>query len=175
MRASSISRAMKKRRVKKCCYWLKYIDGDGINKHFEDKEVGDANSLPDTLDGVKFHLFTMKEPDYTMMLMSTYGSLNEMTKGDTVRTWTNSSGEPVTKRFQYREPVFHHFKFCYIIHDHNAKRHSPISMEETLATKWWPNRVLIFLLAVTEVNSKLAYEYFSDDPTREKISMLEFR
>jgi hypothetical protein len=100
---------MRKRRVwvsldKKRCFWPKYIDGDGINKHFEEKEVGDADALPGTLDGQKFHIFAMKEPDYTMMLMSTYGSLNERTKGDTARTWTNSAGESVTKRFKYREP-----------------------------------------------------------------------
>jgi hypothetical protein len=41
-----------------------------------------------------------------MMLMSTYGSLNEMAKGYTARTWTNSAGETVTKRFKYREPFF---------------------------------------------------------------------
>ncbi len=128
--------------IKKRCYWPKYIDGDGINKHFEDKEVGDADALPGTLDGQKFHIFAMKEQDYMMMLMSTYGSLNEMTKGDTAHTWTNPAGESVTKRFKGWEPFFNHFKFRYGIDDHNAKRLSPISIEETWATKWWPNRVL---------------------------------
>jgi hypothetical protein len=160
--------------IKKRRYWPKYIDGDGIQRHFVDKEVGDADALPGTLDGQKFHIFAMKEPDYTMMLMSTYGSLNEMAKGDTARTWTNSAGETVTQRFKYREPFFNHFKFCHGIDDHNAKRHSPISIEETWATKWWPNRVFSFLLAVTEVNSKLAHEYFSEDP-KQKTSMLDFR
>ena len=28
------------------------------------------------IDGVKFEIFAMKEPDYVMMLMSTYGCLS---------------------------------------------------------------------------------------------------
>jgi hypothetical protein len=70
----------------------------------EEKYVGNADALCGTLDGVKFHIFAMKRPDYMMMVMSTCGSLNEMTKGDTARTWTDSAVELVTKRFNHWEP-----------------------------------------------------------------------
>jgi hypothetical protein len=70
----------------------------------EEKYFGNADALRGTLDGVKFYIFAMKEPDYMMMLMSTYGSLNEMTKGDAARTWTDSAVESVTKRFKHWEP-----------------------------------------------------------------------
>ena len=56
--------------------------------------------------------------------------------------------------------------------DHNNKRHSPISLEDVWRTAWWPNRCFAFLLSVTEVNIKLAYEYFfqSGPP-----AMIDFR
>ena len=36
------------------------------------------DAIKGTLDGVPFHLFRMKEPDYTMQIMATYGTLAEM-------------------------------------------------------------------------------------------------
>ena len=55
-------------------YWPAFIKGDDINKHFEDKEIGDTDSLPGTMDGVPFHVFGLKEPDYVMKVMATYGT-----------------------------------------------------------------------------------------------------
>ena len=53
---------------------------------------------------------------------------------------------------------YNHYKFWHdAVDDHNATRHSPISLEVEWATKWWPNRVFAFLLSVTEVNAMLAY------------------
>eukprot|EP00957_Ditylum_brightwellii_P004768 363302-Ditylum_brightwellii.AAC.1 len=40
-----------------------------------DKDVGHQTCLPGELDGVGFDIFTLKEPEYTMMLTSTYGQL----------------------------------------------------------------------------------------------------
>ena len=39
------------------------------------KQVGECDSLRGTIDGVPYDLFTLKESDYTMKLMSTYGEL----------------------------------------------------------------------------------------------------
>ena len=61
--------------VKKRCFWPKCIRGDDIKKHFEGKEVGTAEALGRVLEGSPFHLYCMKEPDYVMTLMSTYGTL----------------------------------------------------------------------------------------------------
>ena len=40
--------------------------------------------------------------------------------------------------------------------DHNNRRQSPISLEKTWSTMWWPNGVFAFLIAVIEVNTYLA-------------------
>ena len=60
--------------IKKWQYWPKYIKGDAIQALFENKNVGDADSWAGTLDNIPFHVYTMKEPDYVMSLMSTYGT-----------------------------------------------------------------------------------------------------
>ena len=59
--------------IKKRRYWPKYIPGDEIIEHFKDKEVGHVDALKGSMDGVPFYVHAMKEPDYTMMLMATYG------------------------------------------------------------------------------------------------------
>ena len=49
-----------------------YIPGDLIITHFQDKEIGASEALLGELDNVKFHIVSMKEPDYVMMTMTTY-------------------------------------------------------------------------------------------------------
>ena len=63
--------------IKKRQYWPKYVPGDQIDDHMENKDVGGYDSLKGILDGVDYNIFCMKEEDYTMQLMSTYGGLVE--------------------------------------------------------------------------------------------------
>ena len=63
--------------LKKCRYWPKFVPGDAIISHFIGKEIGESDALRGELDGIKFHLVGMKEPDYVMMFMTTYGTLGE--------------------------------------------------------------------------------------------------
>mmetsp|Transcript_14117 Transcript_14117/g.21448 ORF Transcript_14117/g.21448 Transcript_14117/m.21448 type:complete len:179 (-) Transcript_14117:2424-2960(-) len=100
----------------------------------------------------------MKEPDYTMMLMSTYGSLVRLGTVKS-RSWMEGNTK-CSASFQYPEVVHNHFKYRHMVDDHNAKRHSPLSLEMSWATKWWPNRVFSFLLAVTEINIYNSMSYF---------------
>jgi hypothetical protein len=118
--------------IKKRRYWPKWILGDEIDKHFDDKEVGDVDAWPGTLDNVPFHVFAMKEPDYVMKLMSTYGTNERVGEGKKRVYKVNGESRQVT--FQYPEVVHNHFQYRHVIHDHNAKRHSPISLEVTWAT-----------------------------------------
>ena len=67
----------------------------------------------------------------------------------------------MSKRFKFPEVVHNHFQYHHVVDDHNAKWHSPISIEVVWATKWWPNRVFSFLLSITEVNCFLAESYFT--------------
>ena len=61
--------------IKKHRYWPKYIPGDNIISHLAQKGIGELDALQGMLDDVKFHVVAMKEPDYVMMFMTTYGTL----------------------------------------------------------------------------------------------------
>ena len=122
-------------------------------------------------DNIPFHIYCMKEPDYHVMsLMSTYGTLEPIGKVS-MRNWL-VQGTKCQKQVTYTEVIHNHYKFRHAVDDHNAKSHSPISLEVARATKWWPNRVLAFILSVTEVNAMLAYKHFCKE---EVDGMLGFR
>ena len=112
------------------------------------------------MDNVAFHVYAMKEPDYVMSLMSSYGT-NDCEEGREMRRQWKQNGELVTKKFKYPEVVNNHFLFRHSVDDHNMKRHSPISLEVVWATNRWPNRVFAFLLGITEVNCFLAEKQFT--------------
>ena len=157
--------------IKKRRYWPKYIHGEDIKSHFADKEVGATDAWEGKLHGVPFHIFVMKEPDYIMSLMSTYGTNQRIDGKETRRDW-KENGVSKTMMFKYPEVIVNHFRHRHSVDDYNAKRHSPISLEVVWATKRWPNCVVAFLLSITEVNCRLAECYFTKWKTA---SMLEFR
>ena len=74
--------------IKKRWYWPKYSDSGEIDSHFDLKEVGQTDSLPGTLDGTNFKVFCMKEEDYVIKLMATYGALRAVDEGATQRSVT---------------------------------------------------------------------------------------
>ena len=66
--------------INKHHYWPKYIKGDDIKSHFDDKDVGNCNAWKGQMDEVDFHVYAMKEPTYVMLIMSTYGTNQQMGK-----------------------------------------------------------------------------------------------
>ena len=97
----------------------------------------------------------MKEPDYVMKLMSTYGSLTPKEGHKEAQRTYKHQGTTVTTSFKYTEPYANHFLFRHAVDDHNNLRHSVPAIEETWTTMRWSNRVFAFLLAVSEVNISL--------------------
>ena len=75
------------------------------------------------------------------------------------------NGQKVNVSFKYTEPFLNHFKCRHQVDDHNNLRHSPISLEESLSTKDWNIRVFTFILALVEVNTRLAMAYFTQSTT----------
>jgi hypothetical protein len=101
----------------------------------------------------------MKEEDYVMKLMATYGALKPIEEGKTQRSVTRRNGQRKNMSFQYTEPFYNHFKFRHQVDDHNNLRQSPIFLEESLNTKDWKLRVFSFVLAPVEVNARLAFAF----------------
>ena len=97
-----------------------------------------------------------------MMIMSTFGGLI-VKKGQKDATRTIKEGN-TTKHvpFKYHKPFANHFQVRHAVDNHNHLRHGDfsISIEDTWATKCWENRVFAFLVAISEVNTFLAYCYF---------------
>ena len=94
--------------IKKHRYWPKFVPGDAIISHFVGMEIGESDALQGELDGIKFHLVAMKEPDYVMMFMTTYGTLGEV--GDVKKWHYLENGVNHVKTFQYPEVVHNHYK-----------------------------------------------------------------
>ena len=62
--------------IKKRQYWPKFICRNDTKAHFNNKEVGETNSWAGKFDTIPFHVYAMKELDYVMLFMSTYGTNN---------------------------------------------------------------------------------------------------
>ncbi len=146
--------------IKERRYWPKFIDGAAIDSHFDLKENGTTDILPGTLDGINFKVFCIKEELYVMKLMATYGALRPIDGGLTQRSLTRRSRIRENVSFVYTESSFNHFKFRHQVDDHNNARHSPRSLEESVNTKDWRISVCTFILAVVEVNTRLAQSLF---------------
>ena len=117
--------------IKKRRYLPKHVPGGLIDEYFKDKEVGSTDSLHGTFDEVKYDFFYMKEPDYVMKIMSTYGGLLvKEGQRDSKRVF-NKDGEEKKVVFCYTEPFANHFDYRHYIDDHNNLRHATPSLEET--------------------------------------------
>ena len=161
--------------IKKRKYWPRYVPGEAMAEHTATQEVGDCDSFRGTLDGVPYDLFTLKEPDYVMKLMSTYGGLTVPSgQKESKRVW-KENGQTRTATFQYTEPFANHFNYRHAVDDHNNLRHGLPSIESTILTHTWPIRVFSFLLAITEVNVFKAFEYFVWDEGQVPQSLVQFR
>ena len=103
--------------VKKWRYWHKHIKGDKIMTALENIEVGTTKRQPGELAGVKFDLFCLKEPDYNMILMSTYGSLScNVDQRDSVCIVNG-----ILKIFKYNVFLGNYYKYRCAVDAHNAK------------------------------------------------------
>ena len=105
-------------------------------------------------DGLAYHVFCMKDPDYLIKLVTTYGTL-ESTDKRTRRTFKRGVVME-TKYFIYTEVVANNSLYRHQVDDNSNMRHAPISIEKTWATKYWPASCFAWYLSVSEVNVNYA-------------------
>ena len=60
--------------IKRRCYFYKKVCRYGVNESFSTKN-GDVLCLSGEWDEIEFNIFVMKEPDYNIMIMSTFKGL----------------------------------------------------------------------------------------------------
>ena len=151
--------------IKKRRYWPKDVPGDEILRYMNDKPIGYSARRPGTTDNVSFDIFAMRDKDYSMLFMSTYGSLN-MNQDQKVSYRAADQPDQPPISFYYTEVTSNHYRYRGAVDNHNAKRHDGLSgagmsFEESWATTRWENRVFAFILAISEVNAYLCRSYFS--------------
>ena len=95
-----------------------------------------------------------------MKIMATWMTLEELDGSDTRREYKGRDDESLARIFKYRQTFGFQFRYRHQVDDHTNRRHSPISIERTWATKFWTNRNFEWYLAVTEVNTALADGHF---------------
>ena len=95
--------------IKKRRYWPENIKGDEIDAHFSSKEVGNVDAVKQVEDGAAYHVFFMKEPDYVMKIMTTYGTSDSTDKR--TRRKFKCGGVMDTKEFMYTEVVANHLLY----------------------------------------------------------------
>ena len=146
--------------AKKRRYWPKYVLGSLIDKKMKDKNVGEVDACKGYLDGIPYHIFSLKEPEYNMKMMSTYGAgIQDQNYRQNSRTYLKD-GKTVTTKFYYTDIYSNHFQYRHAVDDNNNLRHKLPSIEETWITAHWMNREFTFILALSEVNSFLAMRFF---------------
>ena len=64
--------------IKKWCYWPKGVPSEEILQHMQNKEVGDVEAVQGSIRGKSYNIMTIKEPDYVVLMMITYGMLNHL-------------------------------------------------------------------------------------------------
>ena len=101
--------------IKKRRYWPKHIKGDVIKEHFADKHVGTVDAWQGRLDDVPFYVFAMKELDYVMNLMSTYGTYNRIDDTTTLRHYKDNNDKDVSTPFKYTEIVNNQFQYRHLL------------------------------------------------------------
>ena len=111
-----------------------------------------------------------------MKLMSTYGGLVPLPNQKvSKRFFKESNGRYSTKSFTYTETFANHYLYWHAVDDHNNLRHSQPSIESTWITHRWVIRVFSFILAISEVNTFLAFRYFVWKEEPDKMTLHQFR
>lgn len=116
---------------------------------------------------MEYDLFVMKDKDFNMKLMSTYGGLNKDPRLKMNKRFIKQGNTVKIEQFVYPVPFSNHYKCRHAVDDNNNLRQQMPSIEKTWITGRWANRVFAFLLAVSEVNTyKVSYYlttlYFQD-------------
>ena len=159
--------------IKKRRYWPAGVPGEAIDLHCAFMEVGKTDSVRGETDGVKYDIFCMKEPVYTMKLMSTYSGLVDPPSTYEVHRHYIANNIEINKSFKLQEPLANHYLYRHVVDNHNNGRNALPSIEDTWGTHRWPNRVFAFILAISEINSWLAFRHFVWKET--KYELVDFR
>ena len=64
--------------IKKWSYCPKGVPSEKIIWHIQNKEAGDVDAVKGSIIGKSYHIMAIKETDYVMLMMTTYGTLDHL-------------------------------------------------------------------------------------------------
>ena len=111
------------------------MKGEAVKEHFKDKEPGYCDSKRVELEGVPFYVYGMKEPDYILLFMTTFGSTARM--GRFRRDNGRTPQMPRIVKFKYPEVCNLHYEKRGSVDENNARRMDPIAVEKQCKTHRW--------------------------------------
>ena len=129
------------------------MPSEEILRHMQNNKFGDVGVVKGSIIGKSYHIMAIKDPDYVILTMTTYGTLEYLEGSDTHHRYKGEGGELVTKRFNYREVFRNHFNSRHQVDDNKNWRHYTISVERNRATKYLTERCHAYLLELSEVNA----------------------
>ena len=97
-----------------------------------------------------------------MLIMTTYGMLENLKWSNTQQRYKGAGGELVTKTINYCEVFGNHFNYIHQIDNNNNRCHYPISVERTWAKNYWPDWCHAYFLEFTEVDANYLWGYLFD-------------
>ena len=62
--------------IKKQHYWPKGVMEEDMFQHMHRKEFDNVDELPNTNYGNSYHIISLKDTDFIMLMMTTYGTLD---------------------------------------------------------------------------------------------------
>ena len=155
--------------IKKHHFWPALVPGHVIDQNFDDKEVGSVNSVGCLLEGVKYHIWAMKDAGYVAKIMGTASGL--IYRDERLHS---RDVDGCRVQFKHTEPFSLHYAYRHLIDDRNNERHAVPLIEGTLQTQRWAMRVFQYCIATLEVNMFLGQKHFVWDG-KEKQTVLDFR
>ena len=98
-----------------------------------------------------------------MKIMESCMTLDDLEATKTGIYLIYSSGIKDTNNFTYWNPFGIHFKYKHKLYGQKKHRHTPISLESTWATKFWPDHKFAWYLDVSEGRTDFASGHFQND------------
>ena len=75
----------------------KGVPEEDIIWHMKNKKVGDLDAVPGSIRGKSYRIMDIKDTNYVMLTMKTYGKLENLEGSDTHRRYKGAGGKLVTK------------------------------------------------------------------------------
>ena len=78
--------------IKKRHFWPKGVPAEEILWNIQNKEVGDVEAVQGSIRGKIYHIMAISEPDYVVLMMTTYGTLEHLKGSDTQQRYKGAGG-----------------------------------------------------------------------------------